>query len=175
MGAILKTVTLVPFDSPKHPGLGVQVQVTRKGFELGFAFTWSGEPKLPAPKVSPERLDGLWNHTCFEVFLTWGVHPYYWEINFSPSGDWNLYRFDSYREGAKTEAHTQVISTDLITKNSRAFRLNLKAILPNESESLALGITSVLELPDSSKSYWALTHAGPKPDFHIRESFILEV
>src|SRR4051794_34232739 len=53
---------------------------------------------IPAPAV-PDRTDGLWQHTCFEAFLTAGEGEAYHEINLSPSGQWAAYRFDSWRAG----------------------------------------------------------------------------
>jgi len=54
--------------------------------------------RLPAP-VAPARADGLWQRTCFELFLRRPGHAGYWEFNFSPSGEWAAYRFDDYRAG----------------------------------------------------------------------------
>jgi len=61
-----------------------------------------GEPpealRLP-PAVVPARADGLWQRTCFELFLRRPGEAGYCEFNFSPSGEWAAYRFDDYREG----------------------------------------------------------------------------
>ena len=54
--------------------------------------------RLPAA-VTPARADGLWQRTCFELFLRRPGHAGYWEFNFSPSGEWAAYRFDDYRAG----------------------------------------------------------------------------
>jgi hypothetical protein len=61
-----------------------------------------GEPPealcLPAA-VTPARVDGLWQRTCFELFLRRPDESGYCEFNFSPSGEWAAYRFDDYRAG----------------------------------------------------------------------------
>lgn len=61
-----------------------------------------GEPpealRLP-PAVVPARADGLWQRTCFELFLKRPGEAGYCEFNFSPSGEWAAYRFDDYRDG----------------------------------------------------------------------------
>ena len=46
----------------------------------------------PAAAASPERRDELWQSTCLELFIAKPNEPRYWEINLSPSGDWNVYR-----------------------------------------------------------------------------------
>ncbi|HEY0085114.1 MAG TPA: hypothetical protein VGB65_04305, partial [Allosphingosinicella sp.] len=54
--------------------------------------------RLP-PAVGPVRAEGLWERTCFELFLRQGDGPGYCEFNFSPSGEWAAYRLDGYRAG----------------------------------------------------------------------------
>lgn len=55
---------------------------------------------LPAP-CAPARVDGLWQHSCFELFLSNTDDGSYCEFNFSPSGEWAAYAFDSYRSGMR--------------------------------------------------------------------------
>jgi hypothetical protein len=55
---------------------------------------------LPAA-VMPSRADGLWQRTCFELFLRDPDTGGYLEFNFSPSGEWAAYRFDGYRAGMR--------------------------------------------------------------------------
>lgn len=76
-----------------------------------------GEPPealLLPPAVVPARADGLWQRTCFELFLKRPGEPGYCEFNFSPSGEWAAYRFDEYRAGmAQLEVKPpRITSTD---------------------------------------------------------------
>jgi len=43
------------------------------------------------------------------------------------------------------------------------------------AQSLEVGITSIVQTTDGKESYWALTHPGSVADFHLRQSFILEL
>lgn len=45
------------------------------------------------------RQDYLWQHTCFECFISPDSQPQrpYLEVNLAPSGQFNLYYFDNYR------------------------------------------------------------------------------
>lgn len=72
----------------------------------------SGALRLPEP-VAPARADGLWRRSCFELFLRPADGAFYFEFNFSPSGEWAAYRFDGYRAGmtALDVAPPRVIST----------------------------------------------------------------
>ena len=57
----------------------------------------------PAAAASPQRRDELWQSTCLELFIAQPNEPRYWEINLSPSGDWNIYRLSGYRQGLQAE------------------------------------------------------------------------
>ena len=54
--------------------------------------------QLPAQHRSAHT-DGLWQHTCFEAFVRAEGARNYLELNFSPSSEWAVYRFDDYRRG----------------------------------------------------------------------------
>lgn len=128
---------------------------------------------LPAAAAAPERRDGLWQHTCFEAFLSQRGLPGYWEINLSPSGHWNVYRLSSYRENLQPEP--AVTQLPLLVHHS-ATGLELRYSLPlasllNAAEPLELSVTAVLEQTGSGCSYWAWQHSGAEPDFHRRDSF----
>ena len=56
--------------------------------------------RVPQPDT-PERADGLWKHTCFEAFISASGLSGYYELNFSPSGQWAIYSFDRYRTACR--------------------------------------------------------------------------
>ncbi|MEL0340336.1 MAG: hypothetical protein VXA52_09230, partial [Synechococcus sp.] len=64
----------------------------------------------PVAAASPQRRDELWQSTCLELFIAQPNEPRYWEINLAPSGDWNVYRLDGYRQGLQAEPAIQRIS-----------------------------------------------------------------
>src|SRR5574340_137231 len=51
---------------------------------------------LPPPRP-PAHVDGLWRHTCFELFVALPGGDAYCELDFSPSGEWAMYGFVAYR------------------------------------------------------------------------------
>ncbi len=179
----LNTFQLIPFPHSVHPPVQVTATVELKNQLLRIKYQIQG-PGLasilipyPEPKASsPSRKDLLWQHTCFELFLTKRDDPSYYELNLSPSGDWNFYRFSGYRSDQKTEALIQTAPlTRSEMKSKEEYRLDaaidLSPLLSAQHSELLLGVTTVLETKDAKKSYWALTHCGEQPDFHRRESF----
>ena len=43
------------------------------------------------------------------------------------------------------------------------------------NQVLEVAITAVIKQIGGEVTYWALTHRGTKADFHLRESFIIEL
>lgn len=156
----------------------MRVHFTAAG-ELSLAYRLKGSPerlRIPGP-LPPGPADGLWEHTCFEAFIAVADGPAYREFNFSPSGQWAAYGFSDYRQ--RDEAFKAAAAPRL------AFRrlpdgVELDAVVSPEllppdpaGAGYRLGLSAVVESADGGKSYWALAHPGPKPDFHRRDAFTL--
>lgn len=191
---------LVGSEGVMKADLKLEFGAQRRVDGLDFSFTLELPPharslKIPVlkPEIDRVRRDELWKSTCLEIF--WGPASgcSYLEMNLSPSGDWNVYAFDSYREGmrpvfdvrvdfahqfARQRARQNEASVDVFSwtgslrldsGQAREFAESLR------SSSLVLGATAVLEYEDGGREYWALAHAGKQPDFHLRESFRLRL
>ncbi|HET7815975.1 MAG TPA: DOMON-like domain-containing protein [Sphingomicrobium sp.] len=117
-----------------------------------------------------ERLDELWQTTCFEAFLRPDGEEAYQEWNFAPSGDWAAYDFASYRVGM---AEAEVGSPPYIRMEDNLTWWAVGATIAIDAATRwQLGLSAVLEEKDGSKSYWALAHPpGDKPDFHAPDCF----
>ena len=134
--------------------------------------------RIPPPRP-PCRTDRLWQHTCFEAFVSVKGKAEYHEFNFSPSGEWAAYSFQRYRDGTPLEDNTLVPG---ITVRNGADRLDLNAIvrvdrlpeIPSHAW-LQLALSAVIEDQSGKLSYWALGHPGGNPDFHHPDSFALEL
>jgi hypothetical protein len=134
--------------------------------------------RIPAPAGS-SRVDGLWQHTCFEAFVRVKDSPAYFEFNFSPSGEWAAYGFRAYRDGGRLD---DAVSAPEISVQKFFNQLKLAAtirlaqfLLVQPAILLRLGLSAVVEASDGALSYWALNHPAAKPDFHHPDSFALEL
>lgn len=170
--------------APVVRALDVRAALNAAG-DLELAYCLRGDMvRLRIPeRGAPERTDGLWEHTCFEVFVGAPGHAAYREFNFSPSGQWAAYAFADYRERdqALEDALVQVAAPRIVARLS-AGRLELEAslaaaVLPTPTEgTLLLAVAAVVEatdLVDGCHSYWALRHPAARPDFHHRDGFVL--
>lgn len=118
------------------------------------------------PFAGKGRADGLWQTTCFELFLQPHGGSEYLELNLSPSERWNAYDFSGYREGM---APRPMPRDPVCTTRAGGALAIFDAAIPRAGLpmlSCRMAVSAVLEEEGGIKSYWALAHSTPKPDFH---------
>ena len=148
--------------------------------ELEIRFQMDGDIgriRLPPAELARRR-DGLWQHTCFEVFLRPDGSDSYHEFNFAPSGDWAAYRFAGRRsDSTAPELSAPRIECRRLPDGCTLSAQIAIAALPElaRAASIDAGFTAVIETSDGARSYWALAHGGDKPDFHDPATFTLRV
>jgi hypothetical protein len=131
---------------------------------------------IPAASETPRRKDRLWEETCLELFLGTADSGEYWEVNLSPSGHWNVYRFTRYREGMREEpVFTSLpfnvrLGPDALGLSTE---LDVGKIIP-AGEAIEAGVAAVVKTVEGGTNCWALSHPGTRPDFHRRENFALD-
>lgn len=176
-----QTFSLQPFPSTKSlPNLKIAGNITRNSNQLAICYMLGGDLKeiaLALPSNAPSRKHELWEDTCFEFFVGIKDSARYWEFNLSPAGHWNVYRFDAYRQGMQEETAFTILPFNVQNQaNGLALALDvdLNKIVSAE-QAIEVGITTVIKHRDGEVTYWALTHRGAEADFHLRDSFIVEL
>jgi hypothetical protein len=162
-------------STSKH-SVAVNVELQPQG-ALCLSFQLTGDLSqidIPAP-LPASAADGLWEHTCFEVFVAVEGSTNYHEFNFSPSSQWAAYAFSDYRIRSAWRISQAPIIRFVQTNES----LLLEAVIPAADlpwnmtgKPFLLGLTAVIKANDGSRSYWALHHPETHPDFHHRAGFI---
>jgi hypothetical protein len=138
--------------------------------------------RVPQPVTEAERTDELWAHTCFEAFIGFPESPGYLELNFSPSGQWAAYRFDSYRQGMAPAL--DVPPRLALRRLAESLELEAEVQLGRSLLATGLGsgaprrrlriaLSTVVEDREGRLSYWAVRHPPGRPDFHHPEGFAL--
>jgi hypothetical protein len=149
--------------------LSVAVSSTREGLRLAYTVRGHIAALRIASAAAPGPADGLWQHTCLEAFASADGDSAYREFNFSPSGQWAIYRFASERIRAGTASGVEAAPVTHTTAS--ADKLTLTAdlpwtALPANAHVLDIALSAVIEEVDGRFSYWALHHPGEHPDFH---------
>ena len=170
-------LTLQPF-----PGTAPDLKLTlictvfRYRSRLSLKYELQGDLSpiaIDPPAEPPTRRDNLWETTCLECFCGIAGEPTYWEVNLSPAGHWNVYRFDDYRQGMRPEPGVESLPFEVQARSQHLeLTLNLDLDLLNlRDRTLDLSVTAVIQPTQGEPTYWALKHCRPEPDFHCRESF----
>jgi hypothetical protein len=125
---------------------------------------------------TPGPTDGLWRHTCMELFAGHKLPGAYVEFNLAPDGRWAAYRFSGYRAGMAPLTGIRPPRIELQTQ-SDALLLRADIALPADlaAAQLQLGIAAVVENHHGQLSYWALRHTRDRPNFHHPDGFAFEI
>lgn len=169
-------------DSTCPAVASIDVDIARQA-PGALALTWMvtgdiARLRLPPP-AAPVRADGLWRHSCFEVFARASGAAGYCEFNLAPSGAWAAYSFTGYRDGGTDLAglappHFQTrVEADRLVLDA-TLDLGAASGLPADGP-WRLGLSAVVEDIDGAISYWALAHPPGRADFHHPDCFALQV
>lgn len=161
--------------SPAAVSLDASVALTAEGgLALRYRLVGKTDDLILPAAAAPQRVEGLWRHTCFEVFVMGEDAPAYREFNFSPAGAWQAYGFQAYRRGGPL-----AIATAPRIERLDDGGFGLDVLLPASQlppgPRLRLGLSAVIETADGALSYWALRHPPGRPDFHHSDCLALEL
>jgi hypothetical protein len=168
-------------DSHSSAVEGIDVEIARPHagrLELSYIVTGQiSSIRMPVAAANV-RGNGLWRHTCFEAFVRASSDAEYYELNFSPSGQWAAYLFSSYRTGMRIAEEIAAVPIEMhASPDGCVLHASLDpgrfTGLPHD-RSWHIGLSAVIEDTNGGMSYWALAHPPGKPDFHHADGFICE-
>lgn len=167
-------VRLLPHAANPFAG-AVSVDIQCVGSDLQLIWEMHAHEPLVRPPTMGERgqrRDGLWRHTCGELFALDPQCPGpYLEFNFSPADAWAAYRFDGPRRGMRAHdwGGAPLIMTEPLSAHEATtgdgLRLRVTLSLQACGSCLAFAPTAVLETA-AGHGYFALRHPAGAPDFH---------
>jgi hypothetical protein len=156
-----------PADPPARVE-AVRARLERVGRDrllLRYEILGPAEAVVLPPTAAPLRADGLWETTCFELFLRAPGRPGYLEINVSPSGRWAAYDFCAYRAGMVQAAVLAPPCLSLRVE-PRCIAADIELGLPLGEGPWRVGLCAIVEERDVGRSFWAVAHGAAEPDFH---------
>jgi hypothetical protein len=152
--------------------VSVQGQLLPQALALSFTLRTPDLANIRVPPRLPAcPADGLWQHTCFEVFIAATAQDTYREYNLSPSGQWARYIFCSERVRDRGAEQAAPVPDLLIRCEVQADHLVVQTELPTTDlpaplEGWTVGFTAVIEDTNGRLRHWALHHPRSQPDFH---------
>ena len=155
---------LTPF-SPADPGparaLEVHVlEATASTLALRYRLDGALDQLRIPPSRASQPADELWRHTCFEAFLRSQDGAAYYELNVSPSTEWALYSFASYRQGMVAVSGATAPQVRL-QRTADRLQMDVRLDLRSLSRVGSLALAAVVEDENARLSYWALKHPAP--------------
>jgi len=184
---LLRHPTDPPSFAPFHLESSIQLQKELDRLKVSFRITGPiSELLWPKERTSNELERGhqLWQHTCFELFVSSSQSPAYCEWNFSSTKQWDHFHFDSYRQTSNSQQIVNAIQKIDFKKTANSALIDVEidllkiptlAKILSNGETIFVSTTVVLENKKSEKSYWALSHQDSQPDFHNKNSFIAKI
>jgi hypothetical protein len=179
----MRTMPIELVRHPASPPLAVTVEgrcvaAADGGLDVHFALRGALDSIVVPLAALPERLDGLWRHTCCELFLGHAGGADYLEYNLSPSGAWAAYAFSAYRVPAAppdvaAPAIRSIEVHDALTIDAHVDREALALL--GDPPVLEVGLTVVIECAAGEVRHYALHHPRPRADFHDARGFVLRV
>ncbi|MCC2680373.1 MAG: hypothetical protein K0R29_2949 [Pseudobdellovibrio sp.] len=174
MKGISSVQRLLPFGEVQS-NIEISADLTIRSADLiDVIFKWSDPHNkiVFSDEPSNSRQMGLWQQTCFEVFIQPSGAKKYFEINLTSKKAWNVFSFDDYR---MPQPPREVQGAELVSFNMNGTEIRASFKLPGaDLKKINISFCSVVVLKDAGVTYWSVKHADTKPNFHHFGSFITE-
>lgn len=146
--------------------------LTLSKMELSFEILGAIDAYIFDSIQSSKCTDELWRRSCFELFIALPDSREYWELNIASSGAWNLYHLEDYRSGV-TEVFLKSEPEICIDPTPNRYRLSAVLDITELllTPSVAVNVAAILLTQNQERTFWAVNHPLPQPDFHAREGF----
>ena len=165
---------LLPFGND-HTNIEITSDlVIRETGLIEVVFHWNDPDKKIIFSEEPVggRHTGLWQQTCFEVFIQPSGGKKYFEINLTARKAWNVFYFEDYR---MPQPPRELPGAEPLSFHVSGSELKVAIRLPGvDLRKINISFCAVIALKDSGISYWSVKHADTKPNFHHFGSFITE-
>ena len=136
---------------------------------LTLEFTVTGElKKYIFNKPSKQtRENELWKKSCFELFIAQKSNPAYYELNISPSTNWNFYSFADYKREMKEEENVSEPSI-YSSKIDNEYRLSFEFDFYQEIKERELIFNLAVILLDKKgvRHFYSINRKEGNVDFH---------
>jgi len=139
---------------------------------LSFSLEGGLEDYLFPAVCKNKKANELWKATCFELFLASSNEEAYYELNVSPSLEWNFYSLPTYRAEVKEVENVSLNINTFKKENTYEINMTLESDILDFESFDTCNMTAILLTKNRERTFWSLKPMGDVPDFHNKEFFI---
>jgi len=145
------------------------LEIRDKKIKGSFEITGELEHYLFDKLKKQNRKDELWKRTCFELFLANRDRPNYYELNMSPSSEWNFYHFSDYKKEMKEEKNISTPSIYLSkTPKGYLFSFEFELYTNILNDNFIFNLAVILLDTQGVRHFYSIHRKEKKVDFHDR-------
>ena len=166
----MKTI-LQPHTPINNITIHTTLNFTNKRLFLSFKIEGLLENYIFPKEKNINRANELWKATCFELFLADSKKEEYYELNFSPSKEWNFYHLNNYRTELEEVEEVLFTIDTVFIENRYEVKISLE---PKEGSFPFFDIynsATILLTSDKKRTFWSLNKMKDIPDFHCKDFF----
>jgi hypothetical protein len=164
---------LLPHSKIDNLSISTTVKFRDNSLLVHFVLSGKLEEYVFPKKNTIKRAHKLWKKTCFELFLAKRGETTYYELNFSPSLEWNFYCLSDYRSELKVVENVSLEVKSILETNRYELELLLESEEFNFSEFNLFNIAAILLTTRHKRTFWTLNPQKGTPNFHLQKSFLV--
>lgn len=163
---------LTPFTGDPEHRIFFAVSNTNGTLTCDYSIEGNTADIMLAEATGGARKMYLWLTTCFELFIRPDGGTAYYEFNFAPNGDYNIFRFEVYR-GPLVESNDFTACSRIVTldREHLHFRAEITPAKRFPLRGFSFLPSMVLKLKTGDEFFLASHHSSPNADFHDHNTY----
>jgi hypothetical protein len=172
-----KEIFILKNHNKKQKDIEIKATLAIKNKRIKGCFEITGdiENYLFDKAQKQSRKDELWKRTCFELFLANRDKPNYYELNMSPSSEWNFYHFVDYKKEMKEEKN---ISEPLVhlSKTPKGYLFSFEFDLYPKflKDDFTFNLAVILLDTQGVRHFYSIHRKEKRVDFHDKTYWALK-
>jgi hypothetical protein len=155
-------------NQQKEIEINATLEIKEKNIRTHFEITGEIENYLFDEQETEKREDELWKRTCFELFIANNKSSQYYELNLSPSTEWNFYTFDDYKKNMREERSISLPSISF-HHNKESYSISVIFDLKKELlDSISFNLAVILLDKNNIRHFYSINRKDGQVDFHDR-------
>ena len=154
-------------EKEKDIEIKATLEIKEKKLKGNFEITGEIENYLFDNQQKQSRKNELWKRTCFELFIAKQNDFHYYELNMSPSTEWNFYSFLDYKQEMIEEKSISEPSIQISqTPKGYLFSFNFELYTNVLEDNFMFNLAVILLDTKGVRHFYSIHRRREKVDFH---------